>query len=243
MEHGFCVRSAGRLVLLTLLWGNLASAADPPPAEKPLLWAGDPEGGAPTFPSTRTIGVNTSVSRSIFATPCNAKSAGRSSSSPIRFPALGPGLLRGDFDFAMNGVEDTSDRKERFRLSRPYYIYSLQLVCRRDDDRFRSVDDCKMDGVVVGTLANTAASRLLTKKGIPMRAYPDQTTPYKDLEQKQVDAVLLDLPIALQYTKRDPDLPRSSSSSASRWPRGTTSSCSARRTKAWPSSSIRPSKS
>ena len=121
------------------------------------------------------------------------------------FPKLDSGLARGDFDFAMNGVEDTPDRQERFRLSRPYYVYTLQLVCRRDDDRFQSLDDCKKEGVVVGTMANTAASRLLNQKGIAKRAYDDQTTPYKDLAQKQVDAVLLDLPIALQYTKRDPD--------------------------------------
>ena len=46
MEHGFCVRLAGRLVLLTILFGNLALAADPP-AETALRWAGDAEGGAP----------------------------------------------------------------------------------------------------------------------------------------------------------------------------------------------------
>ncbi|MGA2256117.1 MAG: ABC transporter substrate-binding protein/permease, partial [Thermoguttaceae bacterium] len=112
---------------------------------------------------------------------------------------------RGDFDFAMNGLEATPDRQERFRLSRPYYVYTLQLVCRRDDNRFQSLDDCKKDGVVVGTMSNTAAARLLNQKGIKMRAYSDQTTPYKDLAQNQLDAVLLDLPIALQYTKRDPD--------------------------------------
>ncbi len=79
------------------------------------------------------------------------------------------------------------------------------MVCRRDDNRFQSLDDCKRDGVVVGTMANTAAARLLDQKGIKMRAYDDQTTPYKDLAQNQLDAVLFDLPIALQYTKRDPD--------------------------------------
>jgi polar amino acid transport system substrate-binding protein len=121
------------------------------------------------------------------------------------FTKLDSGLLRGDFDFAMNGVEDTPDRRQRFRLSRPYYVYTLQLVCRRDDNRFQSLDDCKKKDVVVGTMANTAAARLLTQKGIAMRAYDDQTTPYKDLAQNQVDAVLFDLPIALQYTKRDPD--------------------------------------
>ena len=47
MEHAFSVRRSGSLLLLTLLLGNLAQAADAPPAQKPLLWAGDAEGGAP----------------------------------------------------------------------------------------------------------------------------------------------------------------------------------------------------
>ena len=65
MEHGFCVRLASRLVLLILLWGNLARAADAPLTEKPLLWAADAEGGPPTFPWTPNISTSTSVSRSI----------------------------------------------------------------------------------------------------------------------------------------------------------------------------------
>ena len=54
-------------------------------------------------------------------------------------------------------------------------------------------------------MANTAAARLLQQMGIATRMYQDQTTPYKDLTQNQVDAVFLDLPIAVQYTKRDPE--------------------------------------
>jgi polar amino acid transport system substrate-binding protein len=205
MEHGFCVRLTGRLVLLTLLWGELAQAADAPPAQKPLLWAADAEGGAP-YVSMDPRHPDKYVGFEVELCDALQREIGR----PIEFKQcsfskLGPGLDRGDFDFAMNGVEATADRRKHFRLSRPYYIYTLQLVCRRDDNRFQSLDDCKKEGVVVGTLANTAASRLLTKKGIAQRAYEDQTTPYKDLEQKQVDAVLLDLPIAVQYTKRDHD--------------------------------------
>ena len=166
MEHGVGVRLAGRLVLLTLLRGNLAQAADPPPAQKPLLWAADAEGGAPYVSMDpdhpgQYVGFEVDLRE-----PSSRNSAGRSSSSSIDFPKLDSGLLRGDFDFAMNGMEATPDRQGRFRLSRPYYVYTLQLVCRRDDNRIHSLDDCKKNGVVVGTLANTAAARLLSQKGI-----------------------------------------------------------------------------
>ena len=205
MEHGVGARLAGGLLLLTLLWGNLARAADAPPAQKPLIWAADAEGGAP-YISMDPEHPGQYVGFEVDLRDALQREIGR----PIvfkqySFPEIDSGLLRGDFDFGMNGVEATPDRQERFRLSRPYYVYTLQLVCRRDDDRFQSLDDCKREGVVVGTMANTAAARLLTQMDIKLRSYPDQTTPYKELEQKQVDAVLFDLPIALQYTKRDPD--------------------------------------
>ena len=58
------------------------------------------------------------------------------------YVSLLPGLARGDFDMAINGLEATPDRAARFRLSRPYYIYKLQLVARADDPRFKSLDDC-----------------------------------------------------------------------------------------------------
>ena len=187
-----------------LLAASVALAADAP-SWKPLVWAGDAEGGAPYVSMDpehpgRYVGFEVDIRDAL------QKEIGRAIEfKQYSFPELDSGLVRGDFDFAMNGVEATPDRQARFRLSRPYYVYTLQLVCRKNDDRFKSLDDCKQKGVVVGTLSNTAAARLLTQEGIVMRAYGDQTTRYKDLAQNQLDAVLFDLPIALQYTKRDPE--------------------------------------
>jgi polar amino acid transport system substrate-binding protein len=204
MEQGVGVRLAGRLVLLTLLCSNWAQAADPPP-QKPLLWAADAEGGAPYVSEDpehpgQYIGFEVDLIKAL------EKEIGR----PIKFTqfnftTLASALNRGDIDFAMNGMERTPDREAMFRLSNPYYVFKLQLVVRRDETRIKSLDDCKQPGIRVGTLGDTAASRLLTQLKIPYRTYDSQTTPYKDLEQSQLDAVLLDLPIALQYTKRDPN--------------------------------------
>jgi polar amino acid transport system substrate-binding protein len=199
---------------LAVAWGTAAPLGGPrcgiaaPPdsatAPPPLRWAADAEGGAPYVSldpehPDRYVGFEVDLAAAL------AAQLGRPIAlTPYNFTTLGSGLLRGDFDFAMNGLEDTPDRRAAFRLSRPYYVYTLQLVARKDDARFRSLDDCRPAGVVVGTLGNTAASRLLEQEGIAARLYADQVTPYKDLEQGQVDAVLLDLPIAVQYTRRDP---------------------------------------
>ncbi len=173
-------------------------------AERPLIWAADAEGGTPYISMDpehpgQYIGFEVDLAKAL------EKEIGR----PIKFQqfnftTLASALNRGDIDFAMNGMERTPDRQQMFRLSRPYYVFTLQLVVRKNETRINSLDDCKKPGIRVGTLGDTAASRLLTQEKIPFRTYDSQTTPYKDLEQNQLDAVLLDLPIALQYTKRDP---------------------------------------
>lgn len=212
MKHGASGRLAGRLVLLTILCASGTLAAEAPSAkssaaagERPLIWAADAEGGAPYISLDpehpgQYIGFEVDLIKAL------EKEIGR----PIEFKQfnftnLASALNRGDIDFAMNGMEKTPDRERLFRLSWPYYVFKLQLVVRKNETRIASLADCKKPGIRVGTLGDTAASRLLTQEGVPFRVYDSQTTPYKDLEQDQLDAVLLDLPIAAQYTKRDPE--------------------------------------
>jgi polar amino acid transport system substrate-binding protein len=177
--------------------------ADP----KPLIWASDAEGGAPyifkdpTDPN-RNIGFEVDLAEAL------AQDLGR----PIHFKQYGfdsliPGVARGDFDFAMNGLEVTPDRREKVRFSKPYYVYKLQLVVRADDRRFDSLADCRRLQGVVGTLGDTAAERMLDRLGLRKRVYDSQREPYVDLVQRQLDAVLMDLPIALYYAQVEPKQP------------------------------------
>ena len=170
-------------------------------AKKPLLWGADAEGGAPyVFQDPehpeQQIGFEAELAAAL------AKELGR----PITFKQydfknLLLGLDRGDFDFAMNGLEITPDRQQQVRFSRPYYVYRLRLVVRAAEDRIRGLADCRKPGLKVGTLENTAASRLLDSMGITKVVYDSQVTPYQDLEIGRIDAVLMDLPIAQYYGK------------------------------------------
>ena len=188
-----------------------AAAADPISPSggrevKSLKWAADAEGGAPYIfkdpdHAGRNIGFEVDLSQAL---------AGELH-RPIeftqyQFSSLVPGLLRGDFDFAMNGIEVTPDRIKALRLSRPYYVYTLQLVVRKDETRLGTLDDCKRLGAVVGTLEDTAAQRMLVAEGIHKKVYPDQVAPYVELELQRIDAVLLDLPIAIYYARPNPKL-------------------------------------
>ncbi len=116
-----------------------------------------------------------------------------------------PALQRGDFDFAMSGIEITPDRQKVVDFVGPYYIYLQQLVVRADDSKTSSLQD--LVGRKVGTLNNTAAERiLLATPGIEVVSYDDNVRPYDDLAIGRIDGVLLDLPIALYYARPNPKL-------------------------------------
>jgi polar amino acid transport system substrate-binding protein len=201
--HGF--RTLSLLLLAGLAGGSLGCGGR---STNTLLWGADAEGGAPyVYKDTVTgkyAGFEVDLAEAL------SKELGR----PIEFTQydfkmLIKGLERGDIDLAMNGLEVTEDRKAVVRFSRPYYVYKQQLVVRADDDRFQSFNDLKgRKEVKAATLANTAAWRLLQQHEIPTEVYDDQVNPYKDLDLKRVDAVLLDLPIAIYVVKKNAELNR-----------------------------------
>ena len=74
-----------------------------------------------------------------------------------------PSLERGTFDVAMNGIEVTPALAARVAFSRPYYLFSEQLVARRGDARVR--DLASIAGLRVGTLASSLAWELAARAG------------------------------------------------------------------------------
>jgi polar amino acid transport system substrate-binding protein len=172
-----------------------------------LVWAADAEGGAPyVFQDPehpqQQIGFEVDLAKAL------AKQLGR----PIRFQqyefaSLVSGLERGDFDFAMNGLEITAERKSKVRFSKPYYVYKQQFVVQASEQRFQTLNDCQgRADVVIGTLEGTVAERLLDQFGIPKKIYPGAVEPYGDLALGRIDGVFLDLPIALYYAHNHPKL-------------------------------------
>ena len=196
------------LILLAILPTALpaATAVGEAAEDRPLRWAADAEGGAPyIFRDPKDV--DRYVGFEVDLVALLQKELGRRIEFvQYEFRSLVPGLLRGDFDFAMNGLEVTADRVKVLRFTRPYYIYTLQLVARADEDRFHRLDECKKLGAVVGTMEDTAAARLLERMRLRTRVFNNQVEPYFDLELNRLDAVLLDLPIAAYYAQPNPKL-------------------------------------
>ncbi|PYS26727.1 MAG: amino acid ABC transporter permease [Acidobacteria bacterium] len=175
-------------------------------AQQVLRWGADPSGGAPyvfndpNHPD-QYIGYEKEMVDAL-AVAMNRKPE----FVPSDWETLVSALQRGSFDVIVNGLEPTADRAKQIQFSKPYYIFQLALTVRKGEGRINSLADCR--DRVVGTLGNTAASRLLQKEGIPMRGYAEPLTAYRDLELKRIDAVLMDVPAEVFYASKSATLKR-----------------------------------
>ena len=122
-----------------------------------------------------------------------------------QWDGLIPGLNRGEYDLALNGIEITPDRSQEVAFSKPYYVTFEQLTVRQDTVGLTTLTDCH--GKVVGTLQASLAERMLRAEGgVDIRTYEDEVSAYQDLILGRLDAVLLDYPIALYYAAPNPYL-------------------------------------
>jgi polar amino acid transport system substrate-binding protein len=201
---GFGLRIAAALFAIALLLSisRTARASDAselgPQLRKPgeLAWGGDLQGGAPyVFEDEKEPGKIRGFEVDI------AEALGRRLGLRPRFVQndwsnLVPALERGDFDLALNGLEDTAERRARILLSAPYFVYGETLAVRRTE---RATSLAELAGKRVATLNQTFAHDLLKESGVEIVLYEGQQEPYADLVQGRVDGVLLDHVIADVY--------------------------------------------
>ncbi len=162
-----------------------------------IVWAADVQGGEPYVYEdpdnpTQVIGFEVDIMNAI------ARRLGiKARTVQYNWSNLVPSLERGDYDVAMNGLEATGDRRERILLSDPYYVYAETLTVRNDAP-YRSIFE--LAGKRVGTLNQTFAHDILRMiPTIEPVLYEGNDEPYRDLEDKRTDAVLLDDVIANRY--------------------------------------------
>ena len=168
-----------------------------------LGWGADLQGGEPyVFESPTQPGVIVGFEVEI------AEALGRELGLRAKFHQndwsnLVPSLERGDFDLALNGLEDTPSRRARLRLSRPYFVYGETLAVR-PGSALRTLAD--LAGRRIGTLNQTVAQDLLRAQHADVVLYEGQQEPYMDLGQGRLEGVLLDHVIADRYGCGQPGL-------------------------------------
>ncbi|MGC3960674.1 MAG: ABC transporter substrate-binding protein/permease [Verrucomicrobiota bacterium] len=170
-----------------------------------LHWGADAEGGAPyVYPNPQKpeelIGFEVDLAEALAA-----KLGVKAEMVQNQWDQLIPAVERGNFDIILNGLELTADNQQHIAMSRPYFAYAQQLITRKETQSVTKLDDLK--NKAVGVLSGSAAQRLVEAvTGVDMRIYPGNVEGFRDLKAGRIEAIVLDLPIALHYTKDEPTL-------------------------------------
>ena len=178
-----------------------------------LRYGTDAEGGAPyVYPDPqhpeKLIGFEYELADAIAA-----KLGVKAELVQNQWDQLIPALDRGNFDIILSGLEISEQHEQHVAMSLPYYVYSQQIVTRKDTDGLTNLASLK--GKIVGVLSGTVAQRLVEESHAgDTRVYPGNVESLRDLKAHRIDAAVMDLPIAVYYAEPDKELKFSGASFA-----------------------------
>jgi polar amino acid transport system permease protein/polar amino acid transport system substrate-binding protein len=196
------------LILAAAIPQNLsADALDRVRASARLAFGADEEGGAPYFyrdDGDRRIGFEADlmdrIGRELRAEPVFHQ---------VQWEYLLQVLSRGKVDVVVNGYELTAARTRDYLATRPYYVYQLQLMARRDGP-VRSWADFELPRPgggpwkvgVLGMSAGDAYAQRFAESNVRVVIFDGATSAMTAVRNGQIDATLQDLPAARHYVKR-----------------------------------------
>ncbi len=188
--------------LATLFFASCAFAEFVP--EKVLRWGGNSEGGVPFIlydPSdpSKLTGFETEIAEALAA-----EMGLEAQFVQNVWDILIPGMQRGLYDIAINGIEVTPERQEMINFSIPYYVTYLQMVVPKGNPAgVSNLENAR--GHTIGTLRGSYAYETLAKAGITdIRSYENEATAYQDMQNGRLDAVVMDAPMSIYYSKFNP---------------------------------------
>jgi polar amino acid transport system substrate-binding protein len=185
----------------------VVTAQDKPP----LRWGTDPTGGAPYIYQDndgKFVGFEVELAQFL------ADKLGRTS-VPVKgdWDKLPELLDKKEIDVVFNGYELREDLVKKYAVTRPYYVYRLQLVAHKDDDSIEAWSDLparagrkgKSVGVLNGTVAHEYLKDTFGDK-IDLKINPDVATVMGLVKDRRLDATVQDGPAAAYFAKEMPQL-------------------------------------
>jgi polar amino acid transport system substrate-binding protein len=202
----------GAFLCLLLVSAARADGLDEVRRRGALRWGADQEGGGPyIYPDPRASGRVVGFEVDLMALLAERLGV-RSEFRQCEWSNL-PDLLRaGGIDVITNGYELTGAHLATKIATIPYYIYELQLIARKDDASIASWDDLgrpggrrKVVGVLGGSVGETYVRQRVGDRA-EVRTYTGSTDAMRDVRNGQIDATVQDLPPAIFYRNRFPEL-------------------------------------
>lgn len=173
--------------------------------ETVLRWAADSSSGVPgVYRDPNNINVLKGFEKEIIEAV--AKDLGM---KPVlvenEWSGLIPALDRNLYDAVINAMPMMPEGEKIISYSKPYYVTYQLMAVHKDNNKIKSLEDCK--GLTVATVRNAQAVKIL--QGYPeinTRIYVEDTALFHELNNKRVDAILLDAPIIMYYGGIDRNL-------------------------------------
>ena len=203
---------AAVLAAVLLCFPAVAPAQD----KKPLRFGTDPTGGAPFIyqnAAGKYVGFEVELAEYL------ARAMGRESQvvpgdwSNLPQQLNKPADIPGGIDVVLNGYELREDLVRDYAVTRPYYVYRLVLMARKDNAAVRGWADLYSRGggarKTVGVLGGTVAQEYLEKTfggDIDLKSNQDVANVIELVSDRRLDATVQDGPAATHFLKEYPDL-------------------------------------
>ena len=120
----------------------------------------------------------------------------------VAFDPLLAGVAQGQYDAAISSITITEDRKKEMLFSDPYFQAGQMVTVRVDNTTITSKNN--LGGKKVGAqLATTGAIEVDKIAGASLKTYDDIGLAFQDLMNGQIDAVVCDNPVAINYVGKN----------------------------------------
>jgi polar amino acid transport system substrate-binding protein len=121
----------------------------------------------------------------------------------VAFDPLLAGMAQGTYDAAISSITITVDRQKDMLFSNPYYSAGQIIVVQKSNTTITGKDN--LTGDVGAQLGTTGAMEVDKISAANLRTYDDIGLAFQDLMNGQVNAVVCDNPVAMQYVVTNPD--------------------------------------
>ncbi|CDE94374.1 basic amino acid ABC transporter substrate-binding protein [Acidaminococcus sp. CAG:542] len=118
------------------------------------------------------------------------------------FDALIPALNSGNIDAVAAGMSITDERKKAVTFSDPYYTSGLVVVVTKDNNDVKSIKDLEGKKIAV-QIGTTGADKAAKVPGAKVTSFNTNAEVFLELENKGVDAVIIDKPVAQYYLTKE----------------------------------------
>ncbi|MGL4788754.1 MAG: basic amino acid ABC transporter substrate-binding protein [Cetobacterium sp.] len=116
----------------------------------------------------------------------------------MAFDGLIPALEMNKIDIVIAGMTANEERKQTVNFSSPYYTANQVIILNESNEDIKTFDDLndKLVGVVLGFTGDVVVSEM---KNVKSKKYNASYAAIMELQNKKIDAIVLDSETALNY--------------------------------------------